>query len=91
MEARFWLNQCAILVVSVSTATKYSNKYYARGAMSTQFATVGEVLLKYLPTALGDQFTKEMVVGSTRLLDTMVFIIKENNHDVPKKLHKLDP
>ena len=47
--------------------------------MSTQFDTVGEVLLKYLPTALGDQFTKEM--GWNKLLDTMVFIIKENNHE----------
>ena len=49
--------------------------------MSTQIVTVGEVLLKYLQTALGDQFTKVMEVGWKKLLDTMVFIIKEDNHE----------
>jgi len=76
-----WVKNLDELDMVVASVQKLGQNHAARGIMSAQFATIGEVVLLYLKAGLKDQFTEEMEVGWTKLLDTVVAIIKENNEE----------
>ena len=77
----FWVQNLDDQELVTESVKKLGDTHRARNVMSAQFVIVGEVLMKYLQAALGDQFRKEMELGWTKLMDNVVAIIKENNQE----------